>query len=80
MDDNYVSPYGFSTVTDTCLDAIALGAGRDLAGFAAAIDDLDEEQRERFEMRVDAWAGTELVLALEKLADLVNEYVELRAL
>lgn len=68
--DNYVSPYGFSPVTDAVIDSVA--GERDLA---TAFENLSEEERETIESAVDNWWKDSMSYAYDKMRDLLHDHL-----
>ena len=74
--DAYVSPYGFSPVTDSIIDSIGDSYEVDILNL---LDGLTEEQRENLGYRIDKWWEQHMSPARDKLSDILSEFVELES-
>lgn len=73
------SPYGFGHLTDAVLDVIADKYGVPYKTLAVMLERLPEETTEELNLRIYRWSGDHMNFAIDKLDDLLSEYVDLGA-
>lgn len=69
-DDNYISPYGFSPITDAVIDSILDKNDESLAPY---FENLTEEQREEIEWAIDSWWRDTMTYARDQMRDLLYD-------
>jgi hypothetical protein len=70
--DNYVSPYGFSPVTDAVIDTLVDKNDEPLID---AFERLTEEQRTDLEYAIENWWRESMSLARDHLSDILHDHL-----